>query len=98
MDNFKQMLPEQIHGTIESVLQGRLGQVRLDSVDVDEDYDHDGDAILNVTVVYEPDGGELDAARIPELLVLLRRALSERGEFRFPVTSFITRKDRLEAV
>ena len=63
------------------------------SVHVKEEYDADGDPVLHVIVVYEPDDEGLDPATLSGLVRHLRPALSERGEYRFPVMSFVAAEE-----
>ena len=62
-------------------------------MNVEEESDPDGDPVLHVIVVYEMDDRELDPAGLSGRLRLLRPALSEHGEDRFPVMSFVAQED-----
>ena len=79
----------QVPEIVRALLEKQLDRVRMVSVDVEEDYDADGDPVLHVTVVYEPDESELDGTTLSGLVRHLRPALSACGEDRFPVMSFI---------
>lgn len=83
----------QVPDIIERQLRDQLEAVRIISVKVEEENDPDGDPVLHVIVVYETKDRELDPSRMSGLLRLLRPALSEHGEDRFPVMSFIAQED-----
>ena len=84
----------QVPEIVKALLERQLDRVRMVSVDVEEDYDADGDPVLHVTVVYESAASELDGATLSGLVRHLRPALSERGEYRFPVMSFVAAEER----
>ena len=84
---------DQVRKAIRDTLESLLDQVHMVSVDVEEECDPDGDPVLHVIVVYESDDRELDASKLSGLLRHLRLALSERGEDRFPVMSFIAAEE-----
>lgn len=73
------------------LLTQRLGsEARIVSVSVSEDVDSEGDQILVMKVVFD---GRLDASKAASALRHLRPALFERKESRFPLLSFVTRRD-----
>ena len=78
---------------IEGLLKSYLDPVHMVSVEVREEIDPDGDQVLHVIVVYETNDIELDPSRISGFLRRLRPVLSEGGENRFPVMSFIAQED-----
>ncbi len=84
---------EEVTGIIEEFAKRELDRVQTVAVDVKEANDHDGDPILRVTVVYEGDYKRLDPSKLLGFVRHLRPALSERGEERFPVMSYISRED-----
>ncbi len=83
-----------VHQVVSDTLKSRLDRVRTVDVEVEEQYDADGDPVLHVTVVYESGESELDGAQLSGLVRHLRPALSERGEYRFPVMSFVAAEER----
>ena len=72
-----------------AVLRQQFPGLQLVSVEVGEGHDAGGDPVLDVAVVYEPDGRELDVARVVAFVRHLRPELSQIGEDRFPVVSYI---------
>ena len=84
---------EQVRKIVSDTLERQLRQVHMVSVDVEEEYDADGDPILHVFVVYETEQKELDGSNLSALVRHLRPALSECGEDRFPVMSFIAAEE-----
>ena len=84
---------DQIRKIVSDTLEGRLEQVHMVSVEVEEEYDADGDPVLHVFVVYETEQKELDGSKLSGLVRHLRPALSEYGEDRFPVMSFIAAEE-----
>ena len=93
MAGARQRRDVQVPDIIKKQLRDQLGAVRIISVNVEEENDPDGDPVLHVIVVYETEDRELDPSRLSGLLRHLRPALSEHGEDRFPVMSFIDRED-----
>lgn len=83
-----------VREVVSDTLKSRLDRVRAVAVEVVEEYDGDGDPVLHVTVVYESGESELDGAELSGLVRHLRPALSERGEYRFPVMSFVAAEER----
>ena len=81
----------------ESVLMRQFARLDLVSLDVKGGFDHDGDPILHVTVIYDAENTELEASSLSGLVRHLRRALAEHGEDRFPVVSFIDAEESAEA-
>lgn len=67
------------------------------SVAVTEDEDGDGEPVLHVSVVHDTSREELDPFLLSGVLRHLRPALSEHGEHRFPVMSFVAAEDHAEA-
>lgn len=82
---------------IRKTLEDELFGMDIVSVAVTEDQDVDGEPILHVTVVHDTDREELDPSLLSGVLRHLRPALSEHGERRFPVMSFVAAEDRAEA-
>ena len=85
------------HRIIRKTLEDQFCGMEIVSVAVTEDQDGDGDPVLHVTVVHDTDREELDPSLLSGVLRHLRPALSEHGEHRFPVMSFIAAEERAEA-
>ncbi len=83
-----------VHRIVSDTLESRLDRVRMVAVEVEEEHDADGEPVLHVTVVYKSDESELDGATLSGLVRHLRPALSEYGEYRFPVMSFVAAEER----
>ena len=82
---------------IRKTLEDQFFGMEIVSVAVTEDQDGDGEPVLHVTVVHDTDREELDPALLSGVLRHLRPALSEHGERRFPVMSFVAAEDHTEA-
>ena len=82
-----------VDAIVRELLKDRFSEVRVDSVDVEEDFDIDGDPILRVIVSYEPVSDLKNISIFSGLLRSLRPALHDKGEERFPVMSFIRSKE-----
>lgn len=82
---------------IRKTLEDQFRGMEIVSVAVTEDQDVDGEPVLHVTVVHNTDREELDPSLLSGVLRHLRPALSEHGERRFPVMSFVAAEDRAEA-
>lgn len=74
---------------VRQVLAEQFADLHLVAVEIEEGYDAGGDPVLDVVVVYEPGDGELDISTVLGFVRHLRPALSEVGEERFPVMSYI---------
>ncbi len=82
---------------IRKTLEDELFGIDIVSIAVTEDQDVDGEPVLHVTVVHDTDREELDPSLLSGVLRHLRPALSEHGERRFPVMSFVAAKEQAEA-
>ena len=82
---------------IRKTLEEQFFGMEIVSVAVTEDQDGDGEPVLHITVVHDTDWEELDPSLLSGVLRHLRPALSEHGERRFPVVSFVAAQDRAEA-
>ena len=81
-------------GVIESVLKERFRDVEIVSVDVDHDFDEDGDSLLMVTVVFNNSATKtLDSRETSSLTRRLLPKLEEIGEKAFPVVSFVAQSE-----
>lgn len=74
---------------VRDVLRRQFDELRVARIAVEEGYDADGDPVLDIAVVYEPDGGKPDIAKVVGFVRHLRPELSQIGENRFPVISYI---------
>ncbi len=81
--------PDEIDVIVRELLQTRFDQVEVDKILVEEDFDAEDKPILRVTVSYELKHGVENKPIFSSLLRSLRPALSDKGEERFPVMSFI---------
>lgn len=97
MVNTENKRQDQTLNAIETVLMRQFDRLGLVSVDAKGAFDHDGDPILRVIVVYEADKTSLEPSRLSGLVRHLRPALAEHGEDRFPVVSFIDAEESAEA-
>ncbi len=89
MDTNDKKLREVLMTTIKE----RLGEANIVSVEIKEDTSYTDDTVLRVYVVYEVQGDKLDSNKVAGLLRWLRPALDSVGEARFPVMSFISKRD-----
>ena len=77
---------------IENVVRERFGQGTIESVEIKESKDFDGDGIFIVDVVFTGKG-PLDDEKTSSVIRYIRRALREHSEERFPVISFTSEPD-----
>jgi hypothetical protein len=84
-----------IEALVKKVIEQRLSDdARILSVKVIENDDEDGDSELILRVVFESKSAALDANKVAGLLRHLRPKLhDEIQEDRFPILSFISRKE-----
>ena len=87
----------EVRKIVRKTLEDQFCGMEIVSVAVTEDRDSDGEAVLHVTVVHDTNREELDPFLLSGVLRHLRPALSEHGERRFPVVSFVEAEDRAEA-
>lgn len=77
---------------VREILKERFPKVNVVAINVDEDEDYDGNAILRINVIFKAKDGNFDPARMRELPRLVMPKLRETVETRetgFPVFSFI---------
>ena len=84
-------------GVVREVLMEQFDGLHLVSVEVEEGYDAGGDPVLDIVVVYEPGGRKLDVSKVVSFVRHLRPALSEIGEERFPMMSYVPADEYAES-
>ena len=89
MDHTERSSTDRAAAVVRAVLGQQFPGLRLVAVEIEEGRDAGGDPVLDVAVVYEPDGREPDVSRVVGFVRHLRPALSQIGEERFPVVSYI---------
>lgn len=77
----------------ETVIRRQFSDAVIHAVAIKPDVDHDGDAILRVTVVVQDGVEKLDPAQVVDTLSRLWSELGEAGIESFPIVSYITRSD-----
>jgi hypothetical protein len=83
------MLTEhEVHSLAESAFSAALGASVFEGSDVEGRPDHDGEDALFVTVHFKAGVGPVRPEALTDALVLLRRALEERGDERFPYVRY----------
>lgn len=82
-----------VKDVIESVLEERFRDVEIVSVDVDHDFDEDGDSLLMITVVFNSPTELLDTRETSSLTRRLLPKLEEIGEKAFPIVSFVAQSE-----
>ena len=80
-------------GVIQSVLKERFRDVEIVSVDIDDDFDEDGDSLLMITVVFNSATETLDPGETSSLTRRLLPKLAEIGEKAFPIVSFVAESE-----
>ena len=78
---------------VEAVIRRQFSDGVIHAVAVKPDVDHDGDAILRVTVVVEKEVKTLDSGKKLGLVRHLRPELAEVGIEDFPIVSYMTKAD-----
>lgn len=76
-----------------TVIRRQFSDATIHSVAVKPDADHDGDAILRVTVVVQDGMERLDPEKVLDASGSLWSALDEAGIDSFPIVSYMTRAD-----
>lgn len=82
-----------VQTTIEDVVRKRLSDAMIDDVIVWEDVDHYGDDILRVRVIFDSRKSRLDPQKTLGMVRLVREALAEIGEERFPIFYYVSRAE-----
>ena len=78
---------------VEAVVRRQLSDAVVDTVAVKPDVDHDGDAILRVTVVVKDGIEKLDPEKVLDTSGSIWSELGEAGIESFPIVSYMTRSD-----
>ena len=86
-----------VAGVVRKILMEQFDDLHLVSVEVGEGYDAGGDPVLDILVVYEPGDRELDISKVVSFVRHLRPALSEIGEERFPMMSYVPADEYAES-
>lgn len=81
-----------IEELVQRIVQAEFPDARLQSVEVEEAVDADGDPILRVTVVFET-SKDIDNAKTPGLVRHLWPELRAAKEMRFPLFRLMTSAD-----
>ena len=66
---------------------------KIESVDVREDYDHEGKKIMLVSILYSAENGRMDPALRVRFRSQLIPKLAEVGVHQFPYMEFMTQQD-----
>jgi hypothetical protein len=88
---------DEIQKAVEQVVKNELSPAKIDSVDVEEGKDHDGEKAFFVTIMFIGEPRDLEVSKLTGLTRHLRSRLSEMGEHRFPYTRFISNSEAGEA-
>lgn len=78
---------------VETVVRRQFSDAVIHAVAVKPDVDHDGDAILRVTVVVEDGIERLDPEKVLDTSGNLWSELGEAGIESFPIVSYVTKAD-----
>ena len=89
--------PEILRRVVRDVAADRFGAETIDAVAVRGDFDNDGDPVLIIRIVVDTAKGHLDPKELSSFIRHLRPKLDEVGEDRFPITSFVSKKEAAEA-
>ena len=84
---------EEVRRVVLDTLSHDFENVRIMDVDVADDVDEDGDAVLRINVVFLGQPKDLDARKLSGAVRSLRPKLGEIEEFAFPLLSFISQKE-----
>ncbi|MCA8906401.1 MAG: hypothetical protein KDA49_18185 [Rhodospirillaceae bacterium] len=89
------MLDEQVKAIFRSVLEERFDDVEIVSVDIEPGFDHDGDPILNVRVIFDGKRKVVDGHKVASFWRHLRSRLDQEGrtDVPFPVISYIAKSE-----
>ena len=73
---------------IETFIKTRFGEVEIMSVSIDENFDRDGDRVLEITVNFKGTSKDLARKEPPGFIRGLQEMLAGMRETAFPIVSF----------
>lgn len=85
-----------INSLILDIAREHFKDTEIESVDVQEDYDHEGEKIMLVNILYSDENGRIDPALRVGFVRHLRPKLVEIGVHYFPYTEYMTKQDLKE--
>jgi hypothetical protein len=87
------MLTDAVHEAVEEVVRRSLSSDRISGVDVQDDWDQDGEPLLRITVVFKSSPSPTDAQRMIRLIGALRSELRRLQTDSFPLVNFISKNE-----
>ncbi len=84
---------EALTGLVDRIVREQFSDTIVHAVRAKPGLDHDGDAILRVTVVVQDGVERLDPEKVVKTLGLLWSELGDAGNESFPIVSYRTRAD-----
>lgn len=82
-----------IEKIVRSALRERFPKIHVVGVNIDDDTDEDGDAILRIRIIFESGDKDFDPTKIPPLMRAIIPKLSAAHLPGFPILSFIAKSD-----
>ncbi len=82
-----------VRQTVEDIVRRCLSSDRISRVEVQDDWDHDGDPVLRITVVFKSAPSVRDARKMIGLIGDLRSQLKQLDEESFPLVNFISKSE-----
>ena len=83
---------------VQKVLKEIFGEALIGEVHVARAYDEDGDQILRVRVVFDGIEDQFDASKASRVVRHMRPRLAKAGEEAFPIISYVSRDEMMDAV
>jgi hypothetical protein len=93
MGRLRMNMMSKIGKIVSSTLKTMFPEIEIVRVNVAEHRDDEGDAILEITVVFGANDRDFDSARLKELPRLIMPKLREVKEDGFPMFSFVSESD-----
>ena len=84
---------QQIHQIISDLVLKQFAQGMVGKITASEDVDSEGDAVIRVMVVYDPEKGAFEPRKLLGLTWAVREALEEVKINSFPIFRFVSQKD-----
>lgn len=78
---------------VTNVLRERFDDVDIERVEIERDFDDDGDEILRIQVVFDGKEKQLDARKASSVQRYMRPKLADVSENAFPVISYVSKSD-----
>lgn len=78
---------------VAEVVRAHFRGSTIDEVTIRPDFDHDGEPILRVTVIFSSDMAKIDPGNLSSIARHVAAKLREQGRSQFPIFRFLSKRD-----